>query len=74
MFIGLMVLMKKNPKKPWIILIALIGLVYGLVTSFWISDIKPHVLKDIYPEMTDAKLWNFSYASKISSFSPMVIL
>lgn len=38
-------------------------MLYGLLTSFAIPSIKPTLLKDVYPNMVGAELFNFSYLS-----------
>jgi len=40
---------KPKAKKPWLVFIALIGVVYGYVTSKFLPDIKPYLISDQYP-------------------------
>lgn len=52
MYIMLMTLLKVYKGKPWIIFIALVGMIYGFITSIFFKDsIKPLLLKDKYPAM-----------------------
>jgi MFS superfamily sulfate permease-like transporter len=48
MYLMLMTLMKVYPGKPWIIFIALVGMIYGFITSVFFKEIKPLLLKDKY--------------------------
>ena len=57
----LMSLMRYFPGKPWIIFIALVGMIYGYLTVNFISDIKPFILRDKYPTMVDPKLFDFTW-------------
>lgn len=61
MFATLFTLARRFPGKPWIILIALIGMTYGVLTSFAIPSIKPTLLKDVYPTMAEGQIIDFSY-------------
>lgn len=61
MFGTLFTLARKRPGKPWIILIAVVGMIYGLFTSHVTPSIKPTLLKDAYPGMEEGKLFDFSY-------------
>jgi len=56
-----MSLMKYFPGKPWIIFIALVGMIYGYITVNFISGIKPLILKDKYPTMVHPKLFDFTW-------------
>jgi len=46
MYLMLMSLMRFFPGKPWIIFIALVGMIYGFITSVFFKEIKPLLLKD----------------------------
>jgi len=69
LFLTLMLLSKYLPGRPWIVLIAIAGVIYGAVTAKWYNDpletgtdIKPKLLKDLYPELsTTVTLWEFDY-------------
>lgn len=63
MYIMLMTLLKKLPGKPWIIFIAIVGMIYGFVTSLAFKNIKPLLLKDKYPEMKNPAIWDFEWMS-----------
>lgn len=63
MYIMLMTLLKKLPGKPWIIFIAIVGMIYGFVTSLAFKNIKPLLLKDKYPEMKSPAIWDFEWMS-----------
>ena len=59
-FVILFSLAKFLPGRPWIILIAFCGLIYGFFTDG--SANKPTLLKDVYPEMLErSSLYDFSY-------------
>lgn len=76
MYLALMILLRKFPTKPWIIFIALCGMIYGFSTSVLLSSsaIKPTLLKDMYPEMLHPALIDFSYWSKGSKIPSMNII
>lgn len=70
LFITLMLLSKYLPGRPWIILIAIIGIIYGFVTAKYANepdpekgtDIKPKLLRELYPTLsTEITLWEFDY-------------
>jgi MFS superfamily sulfate permease-like transporter len=52
LFIALMWLSKYRPGKPWIVLIAIIGVIYGWVMTTWVESFKPKLLGDLYPTLT----------------------
>lgn len=49
-FLSLMYLAKYKAGKPWIILIAVLGIIYGYAT-YSIQSIRPVLLRDKYPAM-----------------------
>ena len=53
--------MKVFPGRPWIIFIALIGMIYGFLTSVFFKEIKPLLLKDKYKAMNHAKIVDFEW-------------
>lgn len=58
-------LMKFLPGRPWIILIAILGVIYGFVFSCVNPDGQIALLQTKYPEMIEgAKLIDFKYLSK----------
>lgn len=61
LYFMLLTLMKFFPGRPWIIFIALVGMVYGFLTTHPVSPIKPTLLMDLYPTMLDPSLIDFSY-------------
>lgn len=61
LYVMLMSLMKYFPGKPWIIFIALVGMIYGYITVNFINDIKPLILRDKYPTMVNPSLYDFSW-------------
>jgi len=61
LFVALITLLKKFPKQPWIIYIAIVGMIYGFVTATWIESIKPFILKDAYPAMNEPSLYDFGF-------------
>jgi hypothetical protein len=73
LFILLVSLLKYLPGKPWIIFIAIVGQVFGLVTANFIPGIKPKLLIDVYPEMKNPSLVDFSYMSN-DKISFMVVI
>jgi SulP family sulfate permease len=56
MFIALFALLKVYPSKPWIIVIAVIGNIYGIITARYAENIKPKLLLDIYPDMKEGRI------------------
>jgi MFS superfamily sulfate permease-like transporter len=61
MYLILMSLKKIFPGKPWIIFIALVGMIYGFITSVFFKEIVPVLLKDKYPAMMHPKIYHFDY-------------
>lgn len=57
--------MRFLPGKPWIILIAAIGNIYGIIVNNIDGPIRPLLLLDKYPEMNKygADIMNFGYMS-----------
>lgn len=49
LFVTLMLLSKYLPGRPWIVLIALIGVIYGYVMANFYEASKPKLLRDLYP-------------------------
>ena len=67
-------LMKFLPGRPWIILIALLGVVYGLLSEYCFPSFKPTLLKDKYPDMSQgATIVDFSYMAKPVSSKALLI-
>lgn len=65
-FVVLMSLSKWKPAVPWIIVIAALGIIYGVVMKEAVADdtLTPKLLKDIYPTLaSEVQLANFSYWS-----------
>jgi len=61
-FVMLMGLLQYNPKRAWIIIVAAIGCIYGFVTSMWMKDMQPVLLRDKYAAMKHpVKLISFQY-------------
>jgi SulP family sulfate permease len=58
-FAVLFILAKFYKGKPWIILIAICGCLYGYALKD--SDFKPLLLRDVYPEMLSPSIWKFDY-------------
>jgi len=48
-------------KKPWLVMIGFIGIIYGLVCSYWIPSIKPTLIIDAFPSVTSDSIFNFSH-------------
>ena len=66
--------MKFLPGRPWIILIAIFGVIYGVLSEKVFPSFKPTLLKDKYPDMMGgASIVDFSYASKPISFKALFI-
>jgi len=61
-FVFLMTLMKMRPGRPWIVLVAVLGILYGWITKTWAATAAPTILADIYPVMrTSVQLADFSF-------------
>lgn len=61
-FILLMALLMFDSKKPWIILTAFLGCVYGAVTNHLAKDLRPELLHDRYPNLKNTTtLVDFGY-------------
>jgi len=61
-FVLLMSLLKWAPGRPWIVLVAVLGILYGWITKTWAASVAPVILADIYPVMrTSVQLADFSY-------------
>jgi len=70
----LMYLSKYLPGRPWIILIALLGIVYGFVMKQFIPSLKPTLLIDKYSDMgASIKLFNFSYLNNQISITNIIV-
>jgi MFS superfamily sulfate permease-like transporter len=61
MYLMLMSLLRYEPKKPWIIFVALVGMIYGFVTSMFFKEIKPVLLKDKYPAMQHPSVFDLTW-------------
>jgi MFS superfamily sulfate permease-like transporter len=73
-FIMLFSLSKFLPGRPWIILVAFLGLLYGVISEKCFPDLKPTLLKDKYTDMTGgATIIDFSYMSKDVSIKAVII-
>lgn len=65
-FTVLMSLFAWKPTVPWIIVIAILGIVYGVVMKEAVADdtMTPMMLQDLYPRMAnETQLADFSYWS-----------
>ena len=51
LFTVLMWLSKYRPGKPWIVMIAVIGIAYGAAMSKWSPENKPKLLRELYPSL-----------------------
>ena len=57
-----MYLAKYRPGKPWIILIAFLGILYGFIVTKFVPSFKPTLLLDKYPDMgASISIISFSY-------------
>jgi MFS superfamily sulfate permease-like transporter len=66
--------MKFVPGKPWIIFIALVGMIYGYITVNFIEEIKPLILRDKYPTMIAPKLYDFTWMENKNNIPLVQIL
>lgn len=63
-FVFLMSLLKWKPQIPWIIVVAILGVIYGAIMHSAAPDIAPETLGDIYPKMkNEVQLYNFDFWS-----------
>ena len=46
---------------PWLVIMALVGIIYGVLTTNYWPSIKPRLLNDAYPTMVTDKIYNFEY-------------
>jgi len=74
LYLTLMTLMRLFPKRPWIIFIALVGMIYGFLTSHAFAAAKPTLLMDLYPAMLHPSLVDFSYLEKTKTIPTMNII
>lgn len=73
-FIILMCLSKFVPGKPWIILIAILGIIYGYVMSKFVPQFKPTLLIDKYAEMgKSVNIIDFSYMKNSIPVSNIIV-
>ena len=61
MYLMLMSLMRIFPGKPWIIFIAIVGMIYGFITATFLKELKPLLLKDKYTQMNHPKIISFEW-------------
>ena len=76
-FIVLMSLLRWKPSVPWIIVIAAMGVIHGLIMAKAVDDkaLTPFMLKEKYPTLTtEIELWNFSYWTPEKTIPTMMIL
>jgi len=57
----LMSLKRIFPGKPWIIFIAIVGMIYGFITATFLKELKPLLLKDKYTQMNHPKIISFEW-------------
>ena len=67
MFACLMTLLKKFPKHPWIILIALVGNIYGLIVVNYIPGIAPKCLVNLFPRMLEPSIASFEHFQRVDT-------
>jgi len=73
-FVVLFSLMKFLPGKPWIVPVALLGILYGFICDKAIPSIRPTLLMDMYPKMLEgAVLIDFSYLKKDIPLSVVLV-
>ena len=73
-FVMLYSLMKFLPGRPWIIVISVMGVIYGVLSENFFPSFKPTLLKNKYPDMTEgASIVDFTYASKSFPLSALII-
>lgn len=69
-----MVLSKYLPGKPWIILIAILGILYGFIMTKYCTSFKPTLLLDKYPEMGQSiSIVDFSYFNNSIPISNIIV-
>lgn len=63
-----MTLSKYLPGRPWIILIAFIGVIYGWLVATFYEDYKPALLRERYPDLSEKiTLWDFKYFDRLEA-------
>lgn len=58
---------KAKPKLPWLAVTALIGLIYGVITAWWIPSWKPILLVDAYPTVVTGGMFDFSHYKQVAN-------
>ena len=74
-FVILMALAKYLPGKPWIVLIAIVGTLYGYIMTKFAPSFKPTLLRDKYPEMGNGNISiiDFSYLKNEIPLSHIIV-
>ena len=70
-FVCLFSLMKFFKGKPWIILIAILGCIYGYAVSG--TYMQPQLLREAYPAMLEPSIWNFDYFDNDIALSAIIV-
>ena len=71
-----MYLAKYRPGKPWIILIAFLGILYGYIMTKFLTSFKPTLLLDKYPEMGQGgsvEIISFKYMNNKIPISNIIV-
>jgi len=57
-------------KKPWLVFIGFVGIIYGIVCSKWIPSIKPTLIIDAFPSVTSDSIFSFDHFSAYGTSIP----
>jgi MFS superfamily sulfate permease-like transporter len=51
-------------KLPWLVVIAIVGIIFGALSRTYMPDIKPRLLSDAYPSLGQAPIASFDYLDR----------
>jgi SulP family sulfate permease len=61
---------RPKPKTPWIVVIAAVGLIYGVICNKLFTKWNPVLIIDAFPTITEENIWNFGYFAAIGTTIP----
>jgi len=57
---------KAKPKLPWLAVVTVLGLIYGVAAKNLMPNMKPILLSDAYPKTLTDPLFNFDHYAEVS--------